>query len=208
MLRFQTPPDKVFTAILKDSLELIIDEINDAIAFSKDTEEFIEQLNSLLPNASRVFNPKTTISTIKEMLACLEKPQLYYLNDYHYLLLYDTLSNLCDLHNDAVNDTETQEDRIEASQIGDYNIEELLFDEIVDIYFFDTDFLTDPDDMVNLGVEGRKNMAFNEETFAITQGLAPHPEELKLRVHKGEETTVIDISPYFGSQSKVYPDFD
>jgi hypothetical protein len=61
--------------------------------------------------------------------------------------------------------------------------------------------------MVNLGLKGRNEMAFNEETFAITQGLAPHPDELKLQVHKGEEAIVLEASPYFGSQSKIYPDF-
>ena len=79
---------------------------------------------------------------------------------------------------------------------------------MIDLYFFDTDFLFDSEDMMKLGLEGRKGMAFNEETFAITQGLAPHPEELKIKVHKGEKAIVLDSSPYFGSKSKVYPDFD
>jgi hypothetical protein len=193
MLRFQSYPDKVFTAILKDSLELLMDEINDAIAFAKDKEEFCEQLNSLLPNTSSVFNPKTTIITLKEMLVCLEKPELYYLNDYHYLLLYDTLSNLCDLHNDAIRAAETKADRKQLSQIGDYFIEELLFDE---------------EDTFKLGMESRKSMDVSKETFAIGQGLAPHPEELSLTVYEGDVPLETDSFPYFGSKSKVYPDFN
>ncbi len=207
MLRFQTHPDKVFTAILKDSIELMIDEINDTVSFAQSKEEFSEHLNSLLPNAGKVFNPKTALSTLKEMLVCLEKPQLYRLNDYHYLLLYDTLSNLCELHNDAVREAETEEDRKQISQIGNYFIEKLLFDEMVDIYFYDIDFLLNPEETFQLGIQGRRMVDVSDETFAISQGLAPHPEELALTVHEGEAIE-IDSAPYFGDKSKVYPDFD
>ena len=206
MLRFQSHPDKVFTAILKESIELMIDEVHNAEYFTNSKEEVSEYLKPYLPNASKVFNPKTALNTLKEMLVCLGKPQLYQLNDYHYLLLYDTLSNLCDLHNDAVRECETKEDRKQLSQIGDYFIEELLFDELVDLYFYDTDFLIDPEAMMELGHKGREQMAFNEETYAISQGLAPHPEELELKVHEGAIPIEIDPSPYFGSKSKVYPD--
>jgi hypothetical protein len=208
MLRFQSHPDKVFTAILKDGIGLMMDEIHDAVSFANSKEEVSENLKPLLPNAGKVFNPETAFNTLREMLVCLQRPELYYLNDYHYLLIYDMLSNVCDLHNAAVRDTETQEDRIEISQIGDYYIEELLFDEMIDLFFYDTDFLFDSEDMLKLGLEGRNEIAVNKETFAITQGLAPHPEELKIKVHKGEKAIVLDSSPYFGSKSKVYPDFN
>jgi hypothetical protein len=208
MLRFQSHPDKVFTAILKDSIDLMTDEIHDAVSFAKSTEELSEYLNSFLPNASKVFNPQTALNTLNEMLVCLEKPQLYQLNDYHYLLLYDTLSNLCDLHNDAVREAETKADRKQISQIGNYYIEKLLFDEMVDIYFYDIDFLINPEEVFQLGIEGRKSMDVSEATFAISQGLAPHPEELSLVVHEGETPIETDSSPYFGRKSKVYPDFN
>lgn len=208
MLRFQSHPDKVFTAILKEAMELMIDEINNAVSFSQSKEEISENLNSLLPNAGKVFNSSTALNTLKEMLVCLEKPQLYQLNDYHYMLHYDTLSTFCELHNDAVREAETRADKIEISQIGDYYIEKLLFDELVDIYFYDIDFLLNPEETFQLGMEGRRNIDVSDETFVISQGLAPHPEELALKVHEGEKAIEIDSSPYFGSKSKVYPDFN
>jgi hypothetical protein len=52
MLRFQSHPDKVFTAILKDSIELTIDEIIDTIRMAESQEETNEHLKSLLPNAN------------------------------------------------------------------------------------------------------------------------------------------------------------
>jgi hypothetical protein len=208
MLRFQSHPDKIFTAILKDGIELMIDEFNNALYFAKSYEEVNDDLYAVLPNALKVFKPKTALSTLKDMLDCLGKPQLYQLNDYHYLLLYDTLSNLCDLHNDAVRDCETEEDRKQLSQIGDYFIEELLFDELIDLYFYDTDFLLNPEDVFQMGMDVRKGLDVSDETYAIGQGLAPHPEELELKVHKTDKPIEIDPSPYFGSKSKVYPDID
>jgi hypothetical protein len=97
MLRFQAHPDKVFFAILKDAIQLMIDEVYNAEYFTESKEEANEYLKPYIPNASKVFNLKTAFNTLKDMQVCLERPQLYYLNDYHYLLLYDTLSNLCDL---------------------------------------------------------------------------------------------------------------
>jgi hypothetical protein len=62
--------------------------------------------------------------------------------------------------------------------------------------------------MFQLGLEGRKEKAINEETFAVIQGLIPHPEELELKEYEGEKAVETDPSPYFGSKLKVYPDFD
>ena len=208
MLRFQSHPDRVFTAILKDCIVLMTDEIYDTVSFENSKEEFTEELHYLLPNARKVFTPRTALTTLKEMMVCLENPQLYYLNDYHYLLLYDTLSTMCELHNDAVIEADDKNDRIEIAQIGDYYIEELLFDEMVDIYFYDIDFLLNPDGTFDLGLKGRKSMDVSDKTFAISQGLVPHPEELSLTVLEGEIPIKTDSSPYFGSTSKVYPDFD
>jgi hypothetical protein len=49
-------------------------------------------------------------------------------------------------------------------------------------------------------------MDVSKEIFSISQGFNPHPEELSLKVCEGESPIEIDSSPYFGSQSKVYPD--
>ena len=61
MLRFQSHPDKVFTAILKESIELMIDEINDTVSFANSEEEVSENLNPLLPNASKVFDEEGAV---------------------------------------------------------------------------------------------------------------------------------------------------
>jgi hypothetical protein len=62
------------------------------------------------------------------------------------------------------------------------------FDAIVDIFFWDTDFLLSEEDIVGLGMERREELAINPEIFGITQRLKPHPEELQLRSIEPDET--------------------
>jgi hypothetical protein len=107
-----------------------------------------------------------------------------------------------------VRDCKTDEDRKQVSQIGDFYIEELLFDELIDIYFYDTDFLLNPEDIFPLGMDDRKALDLSDETYAISHGLSPHPEELELKVHEGALPVETDSSLYFSSKSKVYPDFN
>jgi len=208
MLRFQTAPDRVFTEILTEGIEMMISEITDLLEYAEDEKEEKEELKWLLPNASKVFNTKTALNTLEQMLICHKKPEVYYLNDYHYLLLYDTLENFCIIKNDLVKDAKTNKDKREISKIGSFYIEELDFDGIIDIYFFDVDFLIDADTIMELGLEGREQLNINKETFALTQGLAPHPEELMIKELKQEKAAIREPSILFGTKSKVYPDYD
>ena len=44
MLRFQSHPDKIFTAILEDSIQLTMDEIIDAVRMAESQEEANENI--------------------------------------------------------------------------------------------------------------------------------------------------------------------
>jgi hypothetical protein len=208
MLKFQETPDKIFIEILKAGMEIVIDEISDVIDYSENKKEAKNELEGILPLAARVFSPEAALGTLREMLEKLFRPELYYLNDYHYLLLYDTLRLYAGLHNDMVRTAGSGNEKNAAAKIGPYHIGRIDFDLIEGIYFYDTDFLFDPEVMLGLGEEERKNMAFNPETFAITQGLAPHPEELVLKEMTDGTFEVPEISEHFGPHSKVYPDRD
>ena len=207
MLRFQTPPDKPFMAIVTQSIEMMLEQIEEFIFEVEDEHEGKSNFKWLLPNASRVFNVQTAFNTLRKMLECHERPSMYYLNDYHYLLLYDTLDHFSAVHNDMIKHMINTKEKDEYSIIGDYYIEMIKFNDIVDIYFFDTDFLSDPNIMLKLGMEGRKNMSLSNESFAISQGLSPHPEELKIKMHKKEKAVIKEPSDFFGSKSKIYPDY-
>ena len=55
------------------------------------------------------------------------------------------------------------------------------FDALIDTYFWDTDFLLDAESFARLSAEAKTNLGFSPSVFGVTQGLAPHPEELVLR---------------------------
>ncbi len=209
MLRFAKAPDAVFQAILRDGLSYAIDLISDMRSESDhDGVRSMEDFANFFPAAGKVFPPALAAETLRDLFKCLDRPELYYLNDYHYLLLYDVLDFLAEVHNDRVAMARNKRDRKEASFVDPFFIEQIDFDEIVELYFFDIDFLTSPEVMLNLPSWFKET--YNPEAFALSQGLLPHPEELALKVDTIEDLLAYKItSPrYFGPESKVYPDFE
>lgn len=59
------------------------------------------------------------------------------------------------------------------------------FDYVSD-HFWDEDFLFDPAVMTSLSEENKAAMGFNKETFALVQGLKPHPKKLELNEVEAE----------------------
>lgn len=208
MLKLQVPPDRIFMSILEYALTLIIDEIRTVISTAKKAGDVHQMFENLMPLAGKVFSAETALNTLKRMHACHKRPGLYSMNDYHFLLLYDTLQHFCEIHNDMVRLADTDREKDKASKIGAYHIERIEFDDVVGIYFFDTDFLLDSDTILELGLDRRKALGINDEAFGISQGLAPHPEELKIKVLKNEKAVLTIRSDYFGASSRVYPDLE
>lgn len=206
MLRFQDNIDKVFDAILRESIDVAIDDIESIIASSVDSDAATEDFRDTYPEAGRVFAPHTALKVLQNMLECHNRPETYFLNDYHYLLLYDVLEAFCDSHNDAVSGSKGKLKR-ELSKVGEFYIDQIDFDNIIDCYFFDTDFLTDQEVMLGLRVGGRQYLGMKEEAFSIATGLSPHPEELELKIYTGDDATGIrEVSELFGPKSTKYPD--
>ncbi len=208
MLKFQVPPDRIFMTILDYTFVLIVDEIRIAISTANKTEEVPQMFGNLLPLASRVFNAETALHTLKRIHACHKRPGLYSINDYHFLLLYDTLQHFCEIHNDMVRIADTARGKNRASKIGAFHVERIEFDDLTGIYFFDTDFLIASDTIRELGLDRRREMGISDETFGISQGLAPHPEELQIKVLKNEKSVLTLRSDYFSPSSRVYPDLE
>jgi hypothetical protein len=127
MLRFQTPPDKIFMAILTESMEMMIDQMRETLSVHREKEVDTVSLESLMPNASRVFAPETALKILKRMLHCHKGPGFYRLNDYHFLLLYDVLGYFCDIHNDMVHTTPHAEEKIRCSTSASINERRWVF---------------------------------------------------------------------------------
>jgi hypothetical protein len=103
MLRFQRPPDVVFQAILRDSMSYSIDFIKDLIEDNDfDESRAREDMKEFYPAMVKVFTPSLARTTLIKLRKCLDRSEIYHLNDYHYLVLYDVMDFYADIHNDMV----------------------------------------------------------------------------------------------------------
>jgi hypothetical protein len=208
MLQFQRPPDVLFQAILRDSMSYSIDLIKDLIENNQyDEARAREEMKGFCPAVAKVFPPSLARTTLLNLRGCLDRPELYYLNNYHYLLLYDVMDFYADIHNDIVAESKSKKERKESSFVDPFYVETIDMDGIVELYFYDIDFLTDAETMLNIPAWFRKT--FSPETFGLSQGMLPHAEELELKMASSEDIGVYKVthSEYFGPGSKVYPDF-
>ncbi len=205
MLKFQTHPDRVFTVILQESMSLMVDLLRDLEENLEQTGTSTDNQDNLLPNAGRVFNAETAFNVLKQILGYHRETGLYALNDYHYLLMYDTLKYFCEIHNDRVRTAPDLREKEEASMIGGVPIERISFDDMIAMFFYDIDFLLDAETVIKLGLDKRETLGIHSEIFGISQGLAPHPEELKLKPADNDKYEMSEQPKFWSEASKVYP---
>jgi len=170
MLYFQQKPDPVFTAILHEALDLLREDLGQMLA---DGDLSLWEAN--FPLSARCFKPKSAMQVAERLLKASRDADVYRVTDYHWLLLYECLEEYCFCHNDLA-----EGDPIGLLTIGDYRVGQIDFGLIVDLYFWDTDFLIPAEVVVGMGERGRKTMRLNDELYGIAQGWLPHPEELRL----------------------------
>jgi hypothetical protein len=172
MLYFANKPDPVFTAILHAALEDMHGMLVDPEADPADAERYWQ---AQCPLASRCFPLALAVYTMDRLLAASKDPiTVYRITDYHWLLLYDCLDAYCEVHSDYA-----KENPEKLFPVGQYEIGEIAFGDIVDQYFWDTDFLAEASTVEGLGPEGRQVLGLSHEAFGIAQKLVPHYDELK-----------------------------
>ena len=131
MIYFQTKPDAVFEAILKEAFASEASEIQ---LLSDDGA--IDSWEGLYPETSQRLCPYEAVRVLVQLLAAVNDAQVYRLTDLHWLVLYETLKNFCATHNDLLDDCDRR-----TRPVGDYNLGEVDGEALVNIYFWDTDFL-------------------------------------------------------------------
>ena len=131
MIYFQTKPDGVFEAILQEAL---VSESVEVKLLADDGA--IESWEGLYPESSRRFTPYSAVRMMHQMLAACRDVMVYRLSEDHWLVLYECVRNFCSTHNDLLED-QGQGVRL----IGNYKIGFVDEEAIVNIYFWDTDFL-------------------------------------------------------------------
>jgi hypothetical protein len=133
MLYFARKPDLVFTAILHTALESEGESINGSLNNDLDLWE------AGYPESSRYFTAATCFDVLTQLFCASRDPIVYCPTDYHWLLLYEVLQNFCVIHNDLAPAAPKG-----WRPVGEFRLSEIDFDAMVDIYFWDTDFLIAP----------------------------------------------------------------
>ena len=190
MLRFASPLTPAARAIFVMCLELASDEV---IAL-----DLPEAWREAYPRLAACFTPELARATLVDLVEKLRLPEEYVPTDYHWLLLYECLQEqIAALNEDPLpplvnllTALATAQDALyltlptRSKDDADFHID---FDALVDMYFWDTDFLLDAEHFAQLSPDAKANLGFSPSVFGVIQGLAPHPDELVLRrVKEGE----------------------
>jgi len=151
------------------------------------------------PLSSACLTPELARRTLLDLLDKLNAPEWYVPTDYHWLLVYECLKEQIALFNDApvpsvvrrlrtlAGDEDTAYLHLPTRPRGTAGLW-VDFDEFIDVYFWDTDFLTDVGLWDQLTPEDKQQLGFSGEAFGVTQALAPHPDELILKRWQGGGT--------------------
>jgi hypothetical protein len=184
MLRFPSPLTAAATEIVIACLEMAADM---AVDFDPP-----EAWREVYPFAAACFTPALARATLVDLGGKLRLPEAYVPTAYHWLLLYECLQVQIEVLNDVplpslvaqLKTLATSHDAFylalptRAQGVEGFHID---FDALIDTYFWDIDFLLDAESFARLSAEAKTQLGFSPSVFGVTQGLAPHPEELVLR---------------------------
>src|SRR5262245_481574 len=184
MLRFSDQLTPAATALFVMCLDLASDEVSDVSAPDAWREAY--------PLSATCFTPELARTTLVDLVEKLRLPEEYVPTDYHWLLLYECLQEQIAALNDAplpplvnlLSALATAQDALyltlppRSQGVAGFSID---FDALVDMYFWDTDFLLDAEHFARLDPDAKASLGFSPSVFGVIQGLAPHPDELVLR---------------------------
>jgi len=193
MLRFSDQLTPAATAIFVMCLDLAADEVIDM--------DRSEAWQEAYPLSATCFTPELARATLVDLVEKLRLPEEYVPTNYHWLLMYECLQSQLARLNEApltplvnlLTALATAQDALyltlpaRAKDGAGFSID---FDALVDMYFWDTDFLLDAEQFARLDPAAKAHLGFSPSVFGVTQGLAPHPDELILRrAEDGEPTS-------------------
>ncbi len=170
MLYFRTKPDLIFQTTLRQALELELQEVT-RISVEHDFDAW-EAGYGLV---SQSFTPYSALVTIEQLLNASRQDTIYRLSDYHSLLIYECLKNYSAVHQDLASQETDQ-----YLAVGDFQIREIDFQEIIDRYFWDTDFLFHTESDLSHKLSSNGSYADLFDSSLLMTDLEPHPMHLEL----------------------------
>jgi len=190
MLRFASPLTPAATAIFVMCLDLASDEVIDVDCPAAWREAY--------PLSAACFTPALARATLVDLVEKLRLPEEYVPTAYHWLLLYECLQSQIEALNEAplpplvnlLTTLATAQDALyltlpaRSKSGAGFSVD---FEALVDMYFWDTDFLLDAERFAQLSPDAKANLGFSPSTFGVIQGLPPHPDELVLRRAESEQ---------------------
>ena len=191
MLRFATKPDHIFLIVLDQAIENVLGMLE----LDDDPAEQQETFQGVMPRSAKLFDAAQATTQLAALKTASEASDLYQPTDYHWLLLYEAL----ELYGSEFNA------RPDGLLHAGYGIERLDFDALIDLFFWDTDFLDEHLPLIPL--EARQQLDISPETFGLTAGMKPHPDELRLKLCDAELVKTFDGEQCvtFLPGSKDYP---
>lgn len=196
MLMFQGPPDEIFLAILEAALLHVRDchlvqYRDDYRPTRAEREELDELYADLYPDLAKLFTRTRLIRMIDRLLAASRAEAVYRPTDYHWMIMYACLATYCDLHNDNATGT--------GDKVGAYEIERIDFGEIVDRFFWDTDFL-----MGSLLLQAEEKapgrMHATRQAWKIAAQLKPNSADMRL-----SRLSSSAASEWLGERDSAFP---
>ena len=188
MLNFALKPNACFKNVLNNSFLTLIDVI------TRDQDP--EILESLLPNAAAIYSIETALHTLEKLKDLNYRKDYWELNDFHLVLIYDSLDFYCYLINEDENEREKL--FIKNSRILYVN-----FNDLVDKYFPDSDFEYLKETF------NQRNINYREEITPVVwktiNRLKPSQEELELKLVCRTSNTNKGRLKRYASKSRAYP---
>jgi hypothetical protein len=184
MRRWPAPLTAAAPEIVLSCLEIAADR---AVAFDP-----LEAWRAVYPRSAACFTPALARATLCDLFGKLRLPEAYGPTAYHWLLLYESLKVQIEALNAmplpalvaqlttwaTAHDARALSLPTRAQGVEGFHSD---VDALIDTYFWDTDCLMDAESFARLSAEAKTNLGLSPSIFGVTQGLAPHPEELVLQ---------------------------
>jgi hypothetical protein len=170
MIEFATEPDTVFLAILTEALEWTMEDLYTS---GEELAHLEEWYPVKYPSLAHFFTRDELRPQVERLRTALNEQTIYRITDYHWLVLHESLEMFSDLHNDGAFGKKRD------GRVGPYTIDQIDLDHVLDIYFFDTDFLFGSELFV-AEEDMRSPPAVTPQARKIAAGIKPSGEDLEI----------------------------
>jgi hypothetical protein len=138
-------------------------------------------------SCSKIFSDVDSFGNeCQNLISAIHSPELLMPTEYHFYLIYNVLETFLDF---AIDDPKSEEYRLFMKLGKDFKVYTLedIFLIILDYFFWDLDFLMNPEEFNRLNKATKELMDFSDGTFGVVNQLQPTAEELVMKEIVPEE---------------------